>query len=90
MVTMENTLICFVFGAVPLLIGIAVLINPAKFRRGAMRYWTGRYRWEKFVPFGGPWMQTHEKEHLFWMRASALIFIAMGLFALYTCIVRLR
>jgi uncharacterized membrane protein HdeD (DUF308 family) len=87
---MENTLICLVLGAACLLIGVTTIINPARFRRVALRSWTGRYRWEKFVPFGGPWMQTHEKEHLFWMRLSALIFIAMGLFALYIGIVRLR
>ena len=87
---MDKTIICFVFGPLILLMGLAGAFYPEWIRKCALRYYTGRNPLEKFIPFGGRWMQRHEKEHLLSIRFSGLVGIAMGTVLLYMGFVRLQ
>lgn len=89
MVTMEKTLLCLVFGGFCLLVGVIAVVVPGRVRRLGLRYYSGKNPLERFVPFGGAWMQHNEKEHLLSIRFSGVVMVVMGMLLLCVGIGRL-
>lgn len=83
---MGRTLLFLGVGTVLVVLGFAATINPGWFRKGALRYYTGRNPIERYVPFGGNWMRTHEKEHIISIRVTGLGAIILGAFWLYAAV----
>lgn len=86
---MEKPWIILTVGALLVMLGAASCLAARRIRRIGLLN-SGHQRWERYVPFGGHWMETHEKEHLLSIRLSGIVAILMGLAMLYVGLLRLR